>query len=124
MNLQIKNRAAMVLGTVFLLAQPMQMTVQAQSSLEATVIDNAIRNDALPGKGKEVLVSLKKWMGPYQSVRKESKGYSAIFQDGTLPIQMVEVGKVGVGCPVTKLSLSKAPNNVREVFSKCPNLKP
>jgi hypothetical protein len=124
MNLQTEGRSLIALCTAFLLAQPMQMSAQAQSSLEATVIDNAIRNNALPGKGREVLASLKKWMGPYQSVRKESKGYSAIFQNGTLPIQALEVGQVGVGCPVTKLPLSKAPNNVREIFSKCPNLKP
>jgi hypothetical protein len=113
---------------LLLLLLPMQIAAQAQPSLEATAIDKTIRSNAMPGKAGEILGGLKKWMGPYQRLREEGdSSYSVIFDRSSLPIELsggLIGGKLGVGCPITKLSLSSAPSNVKETFSKCPNLKP
>ncbi len=116
------NYVATVLGITFSLGQPMAF---AQPSIEST-IDSSIRNNSIPGASKEsnaVIVGLKKWMGPYQALKKSDDGYSASFQKGSLPIK-VSLQGVNVGCPKTSVPLSAAPANVQKVFAKCPNLKP
>jgi hypothetical protein len=66
LNMKAINYVAIVLGGAFLLGQP----ALAQPSLEGT-IDSSIRNNSIPGASKEsnaVIVSLKKWMGPYKKL--------------------------------------------------------
>jgi hypothetical protein len=121
LNMKKINYVATVLGTAFLLGQP----ALAQPSLEGT-IDSSIRNNSIPGASKEsnaVIVSLKKWIGPYQKLEKKGSGYSANFEKGSLPIA-VSLKGVAVGCPQTAVPLSKAPANIRKTFGKCPNLTP
>jgi hypothetical protein len=122
LNMQRINYVATVLGTAFLLGQPIAL---AQPSLEGT-IDSSIRNNSIPGASKEsnaVIVSLKKWMGPYQKLEKTGSGYNANFEKGSLPIA-VSLKGVAVGCPKTAVPLSKAPANIKKTFGKCPNLTP
>jgi hypothetical protein len=127
MNRQFTYWAAIASYTLLVLLQPMQRAAQAEPSLEAVAIDQAIRSNAMPGSISEMFASLKTWMGSYQKLREEGDSrYSMVFERGSLPIQLsggLIGGKLGVGCPVTKLPLRAAPRNVRETFSKCPNLK-
>lgn len=121
LNIKEINYVAVVLGGAFLLGQP----ALAQPSLEGT-IDSSIRNNSIPGASKEsnaVIVSLKKWMGPYKKLEKKGSGYSANFDKGSLPIQ-VSLKGVAVGCPQTTVPLSKAPDNIKKTFGKCTNLTP
>jgi hypothetical protein len=122
------DRAARVSYLVLLLLYSIQIPAKAQPSLEAIAIDKTIRSNAMPGKIGEVFGDLKQWMGPYQELReKGSSNYFVIFDHGSLPIKLTGGligGSLGVGCPVTKLPLSSAPSSVKEIFSKCPKLKP
>jgi hypothetical protein len=116
------SQASAIVGITYLLSQPI---ASAQPSIE-NAIDSALRNNSIPGASKEsnaVIVSLKKWMGPYQKLEKAANGYSATFKQGSLPIEVSFQG-VGVGCPRTSIPLSKAPDNIKKTFGRCTNLTP
>ncbi len=125
--MKIIIRSAMFLSTAFLLLQPLVATTQANEST-AAAIDKALRTNVIPtdkdGKYKKQLLSLKKWIGPYESVKEDEEGiYQAQFKNGVLPIKAGLTG-VNVGCVRTEIPLSKAPSNIRPMFEKCPDLKP
>jgi hypothetical protein len=126
-NLQNTHQILRGLGIVLFLSPLLPLTAQAQTSFEGA-IDRAFSTESFPGANeqqKQFIVSMKKWIGPYQKARVGNKkgNYIAVFNRGYLPIQISGLLQVGVGCPVTKLSLSKAPSNIKEAFLKCPNLK-
>jgi hypothetical protein len=127
MKKAITSRIAVGSAVFLLLGSSMQLTTQAQPSFEGT-IDQAFKNNSFPGageQGRELIVGIKQWIGPYKKAQKNKKddNYLAIFDRGSLPIKVSGLASVGVGCPVTKLPLSKAPSNIQKAFAKCPNLK-
>jgi hypothetical protein len=122
MNFQKAYQSALVVCAALLLTQPVALALSASEKL----VDSALRNNSVPGGSSEsnaMIVSLKEWIGPYKKLRKNGKDYLAVFAQGTLPMQISEKS-VGIGCPNTAVPLSKAPSNIRQVFAKCPNLKP
>jgi hypothetical protein len=143
-NLRIISQIAVAMGSaIFLLLAPsMQLTAQAQmSSTKEVTINKFLRQSLLPlppekrsenyKKIQEGMISLEKWLGPYQKVQKDGDNYLVVFKDGALPVQVGFKSDKSIesftfsGCPIGKsLSLSKAPSNLKPVLSKCPNLKP
>jgi hypothetical protein len=126
-NLQSTHQILRGLGIVLVLSPLLSLTAQAQTSFEGA-IDRAFSTESFPGANeqqKQFIVSMKKWIGPYQKARVGNKkgNYIAVFNRGYLPIQISGLLQVGVGCPVTKLPLSTAPSNIKAAFLKCPNLK-
>jgi hypothetical protein len=122
MKLQNISPIAILFHAVFLLFQPVAL---AQTPIEQT-IDRSLRNNSISGASREsnqLIVSLKKWIGPYKKLRKAGTGYIADFELGELPLQVSTSG-IGASCPRTSVPLSKAPSNLRKAFAQCPNLKP
>jgi hypothetical protein len=128
-NLQITNRAAIVLSTVLLLV-PMAISTLAQPDPEVA-LDRIFRyeSSAPSSQGRELLISFKKWMGAYQRIRKDGNNYTAVFDSGSLPIDAKfkangSIESMSFGCPISKsLSPSDAPSNLRTALSKCAGFK-
>jgi hypothetical protein len=102
---------------------------QAQVSAQAAVDRSFRTNVGSNGKPNPLFVSLKQWLGNYQKVRKQDETtYVGIFDRGSMPLEVNfktdgSIENYGVGCPVTKLSLSQAHPDLQKIFSNCPNLK-
>jgi hypothetical protein len=133
LNLHIINRVVAVFGTLLLVIPPMGLTAVAQPS-PLTTLDRIFRyNSSPPGNNiqdRNLLLSLKQWLGAYQRVLGEGNNYTAIFDRGSLPLA-VEFKDTGdlktlvVGCPITKaLSVSEAPIEIQKLTSRCTRSKP
>ncbi len=121
------SQSAMFLSTALMLLQPLAVATHANAST-AAAIDKALRTNVIPtdrdGKYKKQLISLKKWIGPYQNVKEDEDGtYQANFKNGVLPIQAGITG-INIGCVRTSVPLSKAPSNIKQMFENCPDLTP
>jgi hypothetical protein len=129
--MQATNRIAIVSATVLLSLSSLQMAVTAQPAPEVA-IDRMFRYDSAPGstsQGRELLGSVKKWMGSYQRTLKDGNGYVAVFDGGSLPIDAKfkangTVESMTFGCPKSRsLSVSNAPPELRKALSKCAGFK-
>jgi hypothetical protein len=121
------SQSAMFLATALMLLQPLTTATHANAST-AAAIDKALRTNVIPtdrdGKYKKQLISLKKWIGPYQNVKEDEDGtYQAKFKNGILPINAGITG-INLGCVRTAVPLSKAPSNIKKMFENCPDLTP
>jgi hypothetical protein len=124
------DRAMTVLSTALLLVLSIELGAHAQPSPEI-VLDRLFRNEssAPNTQSREMLVSLKQWMGSFQRIRKESSGYVAVFDSGSLPIDAKfkangSIETMNFGCPKTKsLSMDTAPSSIRQSLSKCAGFK-
>jgi hypothetical protein len=125
-----KNRAVTLLSGALLLILSIELVAQAQPAPEV-VLDRLFRNEssAPNSQSRELLVSFKQWMGSYQRIRKEGRGYVAVFDSGSLPIDAKfkangAVETMNFGCPTSKsLSISTAPTDLRQALSKCAGFK-
>jgi hypothetical protein len=126
-KLRLTIDVGMVPSIVILLA----MTVQAQPAPEIS-IDRIFRyeSSSVGGKSQGQLVgSFKKWMGAYQRIRKDGDNYVAVFDSGSLPIDVKfkangSIESIIFGCPISKsLSLINAPENLQKALSKCGGFK-
>jgi hypothetical protein len=125
--MKIISQSAMFLATALMLLQPLATATHANAST-AAAIDKALRTNTIPtdrdGKYKKQLISLKKWIGPYQNVKEDEDGtYQAKFKNGILPIKAGMTG-INLGCVRTSVPLSKAPSNIKKMFENCPDLTP
>jgi hypothetical protein len=131
LNLQIANRLVLVLGT--LLPISIELTALAQPSPEIT-IDRIFRyNSSPPGSNiqdRNLVESLKKWLGAYQRVLPEGSNYVAIFDRASIPLKVKfkdsgEIESFGFGCPASKsISLNEAPLELQKLLSQCNRSKP
>lgn len=132
LNLKIANRVAVV-GTLLSIVASMDLTVMAQPAPEI-IIDRIFRyNSAPPGSNiqdRNLVESLKKWLGAYQRVIEEGNNYVAIFDRASIPLKVKfkdsgEIESFGFGCPATKsISLNEAPLELQKLLSKCHGSKP
>lgn len=135
--MQIINRATIVLSAAWLLVQPLALVGQAQASPEI-IIDRILRSEnssssssstvgstARANEYKQLLGSFKRWMGAYQRLQKDGDNYIAIFDSGSLPIEVRSkdsgaIESLSFGCPKTRsLSLNEAPLEIQKALLKC-----
>jgi hypothetical protein len=130
-NMQSTNRIAIVSAMVLASLSSLSMSATAQPAPEVA-IDRMFRYDSAPGstsQGRELLGSLKKWMGSYQRTVKNGNTYVAVFDGGSLPIDAKfkangTVESMTFGCPTSRsLSASDAPMDLRKALSKCAGFK-
>ncbi|PSB40914.1 hypothetical protein C7B77_27855 [Chamaesiphon polymorphus CCALA 037] len=130
-NMQSPNRIAIVSAIVLVSLCSFAMSATAQPTPEVA-IDRMFRDESAPGstrQGRELMGSLKKWMGTYQRTLKTGNGYVAIFDSGSLPIDAKfrangTVESMTFGCPTSRsLSASEAPMELRKALSKCAGFK-
>jgi hypothetical protein len=128
--MQTINRIATISALVFLSIFSMATAARSQPDPEIA-LDRMFRYDSsAPSlQSQQMLGSLKKWMGRYQRIRKDSNGYVAVFDSGSLPIDAKfrangSIESMNFGCPISKsLSLSDAPDDLRRALSKCGGFK-
>lgn len=127
LKLQLTSRIAMLLSTALLLVQPLTLNVQAQPDPDVA-LDRAFRYESSSNQG--VLIgSLKKWMGAYQRITKDGNTYLVIFDSGSIPVaaRFTTSGSLETivfGCPRSKsLSISDAPEGIRQELSRCAGFK-
>jgi hypothetical protein len=136
LQMQITNRATILLSAVWLLVQPLALVGQAQASPEI-IIDRILRADSSSSSTstvgsttraneyKQLLGSFKRWMGAYQRLQKDGDNYVAVFDSGSLPIEVRSkdsgaIESLSFGCPSTKsLSLNEAPREIQQALLKC-----
>jgi hypothetical protein len=132
--MQITNRATIVLSAVWLLVQPLALVGQAQASPEI-IIDRILRSNTStpstvgsPARANDylqLLGSFKNWLGTYQRIQKDGDNYVAIFDSGSLPIEVRSkpngaIDSLSFGCPITRsLSLNEAPRELQQALLKC-----
>jgi hypothetical protein len=125
-----KNRAVALLSGTLLLTLSIELVAKAQPAPEI-VLDRLFRNEssAPNTQSREMLASLKQWMGSFQRIRKEGGGYVAVFDSGSLPLDAKfkangSIETMNFGCPKTKsLSIDSAPSSIRQTLSKCAGFK-
>jgi hypothetical protein len=134
--MQITNRATIGFSAVWLLVQPLALVGQAQASPEV-IIDRILRSEnsssststvgstTSGNEYKQVLGSFKKWMGAYQRLQKDGDNYIAVFDSGSLPIEVRSkdsgaIESLSFGCPKSRtLSLNQAPPEIQRALLKC-----
>jgi hypothetical protein len=134
--MKITNRATILFSAVWLLFQPLALVGQAQASPEI-IIDRILRSEsssssssnvgsaARSNEYKQLLGSFKRWMGAYQRLQKDGDNYIAIFDSGSLPIEVRSkdsgaIESLSFGCPKTRsLSLNEAPLDIQKALLKC-----
>jgi hypothetical protein len=139
--MKITNRSTIVLSAIWLLVQPLAMVTQAQSA-PGVIIDRILRSESDssasststigstssttgPTQYKQLLGSFKKWMGSYQRLQKDGDNYIAIFDGGSLPIEVRaksngSIDSLNFGCPSSRsLSLNEAPKDIKQTLLKC-----
>ena len=127
LKLQLIHRAAILLSTALLLVQPLAISVQAQPDPEVA-IDRAFRYESSSSQGNSIS-SLKKWMGAYQRISKNGDSYLAVFDSGSIPVNAQfktngSIESMSFGCPKSNsLSVSDAPEGIRQALSKCAGFK-
>ncbi len=128
-QLPVTSRLALILTTTLLLIKPLELAAQAQPAPEV-MVDRMFVYESSGGRFQGVIGNLKKFMGPYQRIRKDDDNYILVFDGGSLPvdIQVSESGSVSgldFGCPISRtLSISDAPSELRQVLSQCSRFKP
>jgi hypothetical protein len=104
-------------------------TAQAQVSAQAALDKSFKTNTRANGENSPILISLKQWLGNYQTVKKVgATNYLGIFERGSVPVTINfkpdgSIDAYGMNCPTTKVSLKQAPASLQKVLEKCPNLK-
>jgi hypothetical protein len=124
------DRAVKVLVPVLSIVLSIQLVAHAQPAPEL-VLDRLFRNESsAPNmQSREMLSSLKQWLGSFQRIRKEGSGYVAVFDSGSLPLDAKfkangSIETMNFGCPKTKsLSIDSAPSSIRQSLSKCAGFK-
>ncbi len=128
-KLQITNRIALILATMFVVIKTSELAAQAQPAPEV-MVDRMFVYESSGGRFQATIGNLKRFMGSYQRIRKDDDNYILVFDGGSLPvdIQVSESGSIvglDFGCPISRtLSLSDAPSELRQVLSQCSRFKP
>ena len=133
--MQITNRSIVGLSLLWLLGAPLTLVAHAQSSPEI-IIDRLLRSDTASSTSnvgsaartteyQQLLGSFKRWMGAYQRLLKDGDNYIAIFDSGSLPIEVRSkpsgsIDTLSFGCPNAKsLSLNEAPLDIQRALKTC-----
>lgn len=136
--MKITTRSTIVLSAIWLLVQPLAMVTQAQPS-PGVIIDRILRSDTDSSASStstigstssntqypQLLGSFKRWMGTYQRLQKDGDNYIAIFNSGSLPIEVRSksngsIDSLNFGCPSARsLSLNEAPRDIQKALLKC-----